>query len=75
MKPNLEMENKLQEHFKFYCQHKCPYNAENNYIEVEIERTLCIKCDSEFGFTTEVEYDPCESCQIQNFIKEIRDEL
>ena len=73
-KTNFEMENKLQEHFKLYCQYKCSYTNENKYRDIEVD-PICIVCGTSFSFITEVEYNPCESCQIQNFIREIRDEL
>lgn len=62
---------------RMFCKFKCTSNK--TLISTQIEDTFtCPKCDEEFSgsFDVEVfidEYEACQLCQIDNFLRELQD--
>jgi len=73
------MEEKLLKEFEDYCKWRCPYKDckyQNGTLQLNGDNwQSCEACGSEGYVNVEIEINPCEYCQIEGFIREIRDSL
>lgn len=73
------MEEKLMNEFESFCRFNCKYKKGeeiNEKIEVDLSE-ICDKCGNLviLDDTTFVDLIPCNYCQIEEFIREIRDRI
>lgn len=75
MNLNFKTEEKLNKLKRLYCNYKCP-NKDKDYITIEENINICTVCGYE-GYLSDVNvvYDLCEDCQVEEFIRFIRDDL
>ena len=67
----LSFEDKLKEEKEDYCRFHCPVKTyQQDASEVECE---CEDCGSRWDEDVYVDISPCEHCQVDEFIRRIRD--
>ena len=74
MNLNFKTEEKLNKLKRLYCNYKCP-NKDKDHIAIEEYINICTKCGYERLSNINVEYDLCDVCQVEEFIRFIRDDL
>ncbi len=65
---------------KMFCKFQCTINKELLDSTVYVEDIECPKCHAYFSSWHDVEVDleenkPCQICQIDNFIRELQDNI
>ncbi len=67
----MSFEDKLKQEMDDYCRFKCPVkNHRMDSQEVECE---CEDCGSRWDEDVYIEHTPCDTCQVDEFIRNIRD--
>jgi len=67
----ISFEDKLNQEFEDYCRWHCPVKEHEIYSdEVELQ---CEECNSHQTESVYIELPACETCQVENFIRRIRD--
>jgi len=68
----MSFEDKLKQEMNDYCRFKCPVKGVS-VAKVVDEDSYCSNCDNYSTVDYEVEISACDTCQVGEFIRHIRD--